>query len=76
MNSENGEKRPALEFEISAIDVLFVAVVETTEWEVINAHCAAPTIVGRDGHLMEALPVDETIAIVWRHEIDVSKSLL
>ena len=76
MNDEEHQKRPGLEFEIPAIDVLFVAVVETTEWAVINAHCAAPNIVGRDGHLVEALPVDETISIVWRHEIDVSKSLL
>ncbi len=76
MDGEKGSKEPLLEFEIPAIDVLFVAVVETTEWAVINAHCAAPTIVGCDGHLVEALPVDETIAIVWRHGIDVSKSLL
>jgi len=76
VNDEEHQKRPGLEFEIPVIDVLFVAVVETTEWAVIDAHCAAPTIVGRDGHLVEALPVDETIAIVWRHEIDISKSLL
>lgn len=59
-----------------AIDALFVAVVETTEEAVINALCAAGTIEGRDGHCVEALPVDETIAIVRRHGIDVSTGLL
>jgi hypothetical protein len=76
MDGEKGPKRTALEFEIPAIDALFVAVVETTEDAVINALCATRTIEGRDGHRVEALPVDETIAIVRRYEIDVSASLL
>ena len=64
MDSENGPKRRALEFENLAIDALFVAVVETSEDAVINDLYAARTIEGRDGHRVEALPIDETIDIV------------
>jgi D-aminopeptidase len=50
-----------------AIDALFAAVVETTEEAVINALFAAHSIQGRDGHRVEALPVDEAIAILQRY---------
>jgi D-aminopeptidase len=62
--------------QIPAIDALFVAVVEPTEEAVVNALCAARTIEGRDGHRVEALPVDEIVAILRRHGIDVSTGLL
>jgi D-aminopeptidase len=50
-----------------AVDALFAAVVETTEEAVINALFAAHSIQGRDGHRVEALPVDEAIAILQRY---------
>jgi D-aminopeptidase len=50
-----------------AIDALFAAVVETTEEAVINALFAARGIEGRDGRHVDALPVDETIAILQRY---------
>jgi D-aminopeptidase len=64
MDGEKSRKRPLLEFENPAIQTLFVAVVEMTEDAVINALCTAGTIEGRDGHRMEALPIDETLDIV------------
>jgi D-aminopeptidase len=48
------------------IDALFSATIETTEEAVINALCAANTIVGRDDHRREALPLDDTLAILRR----------
>jgi D-aminopeptidase len=50
-----------------AIDALFAAVVESTEEAVINALFAARSIEGRDGHRVDALPVDEAIAILQRY---------
>jgi D-aminopeptidase len=50
-----------------AIDDLFRATVETTEEAVINALCAANSIVGRDDHRREALPIEETLAILRRY---------
>ncbi|HEV2581888.1 MAG TPA: P1 family peptidase [Ktedonobacteraceae bacterium] len=51
-----------------AIDALFAAVVETTEEAVLNSLFAAHSIDGRDNHRVDALPVDEAIAILqqWR----------
>ena len=49
------------------IDALFAAVVETTEEAVLNALCAAHPIEGRDGHCLEALPIDTTLAILQRY---------
>ncbi|MDI3340028.1 MAG: P1 family peptidase [Sphaerobacter sp.] len=48
------------------IDGLFQAAVEATEEAVINALFAATTMVGRDGHVRHALPLDETLAILQR----------
>jgi len=57
-------------------EALFTAVVETTEEAVINALCTAHSIdiEGRDGHYLEALPLDTTLAILQRHRADVSTS--
>ena len=43
------------------IDGLFQAVVEATEEAVISALFAAPTVVGRDGHVSHGLPLDITL---------------
>ncbi len=51
----------------AVIDRLFAATVEATEEAVINALCAAQLIEGRDGHRRDALPLDETVAILRRH---------
>lgn len=49
------------------VDRLFTAVVEATEEAVLNALCAAHTQSGRDNHRAEALPLDETLAILRRY---------
>ncbi|MGE5561559.1 MAG: P1 family peptidase [Chloroflexota bacterium] len=50
-----------------ALGLLFKAAIEATEEAIINSLFAAETTVGRDGHVREALPVDETLAILRRY---------
>jgi len=52
-----------------ALDALFLAVVEATEEAVLNALCAAHSLEGRDGHRVEALPLEATLAILHRHGV-------
>ncbi|HEU5380646.1 MAG TPA: P1 family peptidase [Ktedonobacteraceae bacterium] len=52
-----------------ALNDLFAAVVEVTEEAVINALFQAHSLDGRDGHFVEALPLEETSAILRRHGI-------
>lgn len=55
-DSESVRDRPRLHNH--AMDGLFLAVVEATEEAIYNALFAAETLTGRDGHRLEALPVD------------------
>jgi D-aminopeptidase len=48
------------------IDGLFHAVIEATEEAVLNAIVAAETMVGRDGVVAHALPVDQLLRILER----------
>ncbi|MDR5694202.1 MAG: P1 family peptidase [Armatimonadota bacterium] len=43
---------------------LFRAAEEATEEAVLNSLFRATTLVGRDGHLLEALPLEETLALL------------
>jgi D-aminopeptidase len=45
---------------------LFAATVEAVEEAVVNALVAATTTVGRDGHVLHALPIDRTLEILAR----------
>jgi D-aminopeptidase len=42
----------------SAIDALFAATVEATEEAIVNALLRATTVVGRDGNVSHALPLE------------------
>ena len=46
---------------------LFLAVVEATEEAIINSLFAAKTMVGRNGHKAEALPLQQTLELLKRH---------
>jgi D-aminopeptidase len=46
---------------------LFAATVEAVEEAVVNALFAATTTVGRDGHVLHALPLDRTLEILARY---------
>lgn len=58
---------PTLNEQSPVLDRLFAAVVEATEEAVIDALCAARPTDGRDGRRAEALPIEETLAILRRH---------
>ncbi len=46
------------------ISALFTATVEATEEAIVNALCAATTMVGRDSHTAHALPLDRLVEIM------------
>jgi D-aminopeptidase len=46
---------------------LFAATVEAVEEAVVNALFTAETMVGRDGHVLHALPLDRTFEILAQH---------
>ncbi len=50
---------------------LFRAAVEAAEEAIIDALFAAETTAGRDGHVMPALPIPQTLEIVKRHGVPV-----
>ena len=50
--------------EARAMQWLFPAVVESVEEAVLNSLCRAETVVGRDGHVRCALPIDEVRRLV------------
>ena len=50
-----------------AINYLFQATLEATEEAILNSMFAAETMVGRDGHVRYALPIEETVGILRRH---------
>ena len=50
-----------------AMSPLFLAVVEATEEAVYNSLFRATTVTGRDGHRVEALPLDRTLEILKKY---------
>ncbi len=46
---------------------LFSATVEAVEEAVVNALFTAETTVGRDGHVLHALPLERALEILARH---------
>lgn len=63
--------QPALCNEEAVLSGLFLAVVESVEEAVLNALCAATTMIGRDGNTRYALPIAEVAALVRRSRLDV-----
>jgi D-aminopeptidase len=53
------------------LDYLFHAVVEGVEEAILNSLFCAETIVGRDGHVRHALPIDRVVEIVRRCRPDL-----
>jgi D-aminopeptidase len=50
-----------------AMSPLFEAVVEATEEAIYNSLFKAATVTGRDGHRVEALPIDKTVEILKKY---------
>ena len=52
--------------EAQVIDGLFCAVVESVEEAIVNSLFCAETIVGRDNHVVYALPLEEVLKLIQR----------
>jgi D-aminopeptidase len=50
-----------------AMSPLFEAVVEATEEAIYNSLFKATTVTGRDGHRVEALPIEKTVEILKKY---------
>lgn len=64
---------PLLSFSVlhpAAVDLLFMPAVEAVEEAILNALCKANTMVGRDGHVAHALPVDRLLKLL-KHSVHV-----
>jgi D-aminopeptidase len=51
----------------AAITPVFWGAIEATEEAILNALCAAETMVGRDGITAHALPHDRLVDVMTRH---------
>jgi D-aminopeptidase len=60
--------QPAVADEGKAVRWLFPAVVESVEEAVLNSLFRAETMTGRDGHTIQALPVERVVAMCRRHD--------
>jgi len=50
-----------------AVTPLFLATIEATEEAIINSLFAAETLTGRNGHTIEALPIDEVLELTKKY---------
>jgi D-aminopeptidase len=57
-----------------AMNLLFRAAVETAEEAILDALFAAQTTTGRDGHVMPALPIEQTLALLARHGVPLKRA--
>ncbi|NOX89030.1 MAG: P1 family peptidase [Calditrichaeota bacterium] len=53
---------------------LFMAVIEATEEAILNSLFKAETMTGREGHKVEALPVEEVLKILKKYNVVEGKS--
>jgi D-aminopeptidase len=51
----------------TVINQLFQAAIEATEEAILNSMFCAQTLAGRDGHVLYALPIEESLAILRQH---------
>jgi D-aminopeptidase len=63
--------RVTVDLDNESMSPLFEAVVEATEEAIYNSLFRATTVRGHRGHTAEALPLDETLAILRRHGVPV-----
>lgn len=52
-----------------AVSPLFLAVIEATEEAILNSLFMATTVEGRDGHTIEALPIEKVIEILKKYNL-------
>lgn len=57
----------------SSMSPLFMAVIEATEEAILNSMFAATSVSGRDGHMVEALPIEKVLEIMKKYGRDGNK---
>ena len=57
----------------SSMSPLFMAVIEATEEAILNSMFTARTVSGRDGHKVEALPIEKVLEIMKKYGRDGNK---
>ena len=57
----------------NSMSLLFMAVIEATEEAILNSLFAATTVSGRDGHKVEALPLEKVLEIMKKYRKDGNK---
>lgn len=65
--STREQKQTSTVLNNDAVSPLFLAVIEATEEAIINSLLAAQTMAGKNGHKVEALPVDKLVAILKKY---------
>jgi D-aminopeptidase len=65
---------PVTTLPLDSMDPLFHAVADATEEAIVNALCGAETMLGRDGHVAHALPLDALVEVMNRHRTDDDRS--
>jgi len=66
-NSSESVFNEIKELRNSEISPLFLATIEATEEAILNSLFAAETMIGRDGHIIESLPIDKVIEIMKKY---------
>ncbi len=52
---------------------LFMGVIEATEEAILNSMFSATSVSGRDGHIVEALPIEKVLEIMKKYGRDGDK---
>jgi D-aminopeptidase len=66
-NSSESVFNEKKELRNAEISPLFLATIEATEEAILNSLFAAETMIGRDGHTIESLPIDRIIEIMKKY---------
>jgi len=67
LRAGSSKKNPPKELANSKMTPLFAAVIEATEEAIYNSLFKATTMTGKDGHKVEALPIDKVIDICRKY---------
>jgi len=64
LRAPRGERAPGAALAGAELNPLLAAAVEATEEAVVTSLLAATTVVGRDGHRADAIPVDHLAGLL------------
>lgn len=68
-HAEQNNVKKIDELQNDALSPLFLAVIEATQEAIYNSLLKATTVTGRDGHRVEAIPIDKVIEICKKYNV-------